>query len=138
MKLLLLIIALANFVCFSTVSPVSADFSKAQEYYLLKDYVKAMEEYKKEDNPKAYYQIGYMYDHGEGVQQDTKEAAQWYTKAAEKGNAKAQYRLGLFYATGTGVDQNQKEAEKWYRKAAGQGFRPAKDALKKLEGSSKQ
>jgi TPR repeat protein len=135
MKSLALTLVVANIICFSYVPTVSADFSKAQEYYLLKDYEKAMEEYKKEDDPRAFYQIGYMYDHGEGVAQDNREAAQWYTKAAEKGHVKAQYRLGLFYATGTGVEQNQKEAEKWYRKAAGQGFRPAKDALKKLEPS---
>jgi|WetSurMetagenome_2_1015567.scaffolds.fasta_scaffold15098_6 uncharacterized protein len=120
---------------FCTVLPVSADFSKAQEYYLLKDYEKAMHEYKNQDDPKSMYQIGYMYDHGEGMPQDNKAAVEWYLKAAEKGHVKAQYRLGLFYATGTGVEKNLKEAEKWYRKAAGQGFRPAKDALKKLEVS---
>lgn len=120
--------------CFCTVVTVQADFSKAQEYYLLKDYERALQEYKKVDDPRSMYQIGYMYDNGEGVPQDTKEAAQWYLKAAEKGHARAQYRMGLFYATGTGVEKNMKEAEKWYRKAAGQGIRPAKDALKKIEG----
>jgi len=118
-----------------SVLPVYADFPKAQEAYLLKDYATAMQEYKKVDDPKAMYQIGYMYDKAEGVAQDNKAAVEWYLKAAEKGHVRAQYRLGLFYATGTGVDKNLKESGKWYRKAAGQGFRPAKDALKKLEVS---
>lgn len=127
------IITLAMTFYFCTVLSVYADLPQAQEAYLLKDYAKAMQEYKKVDDPRAMYQIGYMYDHGEGVPQDNKAAVEWYQKAAEKGHVKAQYRLGLFYATGTGVEKNIKEAEKWYRKSAGQGFRPAKDALKKLE-----
>jgi uncharacterized protein len=135
MKPLTFILAMVNIVVFSFTNPAFAELSKAQEYYLLKDYEKAMQEYKKEDDPRAYYQVGYMYDKGEGVPQDNKSAVEWYLKAAEKGHVKAQYRLGLFYATGTGVEKNLKESEKWYRKAAGQGFRPAKDALKKLEAS---
>jgi TPR repeat protein len=133
MKIGAALIAIVITVCFCAILPASADFAKAQEAYLLKDYATAMQEYKKEDDPRAMYQIGYMYDHGEGVPQDNKSAVEWYLKAAEKGHARSQYRLGLFYATGTGVEKNLKESEKWYRKAAGQGFRPAKDALKKLE-----
>jgi uncharacterized protein len=135
MKFAAALITIVISVCFCNIQQVSADFPKAQEAYLLKDYATAMQEYKKEDDPRAMYQIGYMYDKGEGVPQDNKSAVEWYLKAAEKGHVKAQYRLGLFYATGTGVEKNLKESEKWYRKAAGQGFRPAKDALKKLEVS---
>jgi TPR repeat protein len=31
-----------------------------------------------------------MYDNGEGVTQDYKQAVHWWTKAAEQGNASAQ------------------------------------------------
>lgn len=120
-------------ICIGVALPVWADFDKGQEAYLMKDYAKAMQEYKNDDDPKAMYMVGYMYDHGEGAPQDIKEAAQWYLKAAEKGNAKAQYRLGLLYATGSGVDKDLKEAEKWYKKSSFQGFLPAKEALKRLE-----
>ena len=120
-------------LCIGTALPVWGDFSSGQEAYLLKDYARAMQEYKNDDSAKAYYQIGYMYDHGEGVPQDGKEAAAWYLKAAEKGHVKSQYRLGLMYASGFGVDQDLKEAAKWYKKAAAQGFLPAKEALKKIE-----
>jgi len=120
-------------LCIGAALPVWGDFSRGQEAYLLKDYAKAMQEYKNDDSPKAHYQIGYMYDHGEGVPQDGKEAAVWYLKAAEKGHVKAQYRLGLMYSSGFGVDEDMKESVKWYRKAAGQGFLPAKEALKKIE-----
>ena len=133
MKVGLAIISLSVSLCIGTVLPAMADFAKGQEAYLMKDYVKAMQEYKNDDDPKAMYQVGYMYDHGQGVPQDITEAAKWYLKAAEGGNAKAQYRMGLFYATGTGVDKDVKEAEKWYKKASFQGFPPAKEALKRLQ-----
>ena len=125
-------ISLAIFLCVCKPILVQADFSKGQEAYLLKDYARAMQEYKNDDDPKAMYQVGYMYDHGEGVPQNLNDAAEWYRKAAEKGHVKAQYRLGMLYATGSGVDKDMKEAVKWYKKAAFQGFLPAKEALKRI------
>jgi TPR repeat protein len=38
-----------------------------------------------------------MYDNGEGVLQDDKEAIKWYQKAAEQGHASAQFSLGVMY-----------------------------------------
>jgi uncharacterized protein len=113
--------------------PAWADFAKGQEAYLLKDYAKAIQEYKNDDSPKAMFQLGRMYDHGEGVPQDPKEAAVWYRKAADLGHVRAQYQMGVAYANGFGVDQDMKEAAKWYKKSAGQGFLPAKEALKRIE-----
>jgi TPR repeat protein len=109
-----------------------ANYSLGNEAYLLKNYAKAMKEFKADEDPRSLYQLGFMYDHGEGVTQDGKQAAEWYRKAAEKGNIQAQYRLGVLYANGYGVEQDLKEAAKWYKKAAAQGFPPARDALKKL------
>lgn len=54
-----------------------------------------------------------MYLSGEGVIQDYKEAAKWYTKAAEQGNAKAQFNLALMYANGEGVIQDDVYAHMW-------------------------
>jgi len=73
-------------------------------------------------NASAQYNLGVMYDNGDGVAQfDNKEAVKWYRKAAEQGNASAQFSLGFMYAYGQGVVQDYKEALKWYRKAAKQG-----------------
>lgn len=69
----------------------------------------------------AQYEMGFMYDRGNGVPQDFKEAASWYSKAAEQGNASAQFYLGQMYDLGKGVAQDYKEAAMWYRKAAEQG-----------------
>jgi TPR repeat protein len=69
----------------------------------------------------AQFNLGSMYNKGEGVQQDLKQAAAWYRKAAGQGYAKAQNNLGVMYRNGQGVQQDFKQAAAWYRKAADQG-----------------
>src|SRR5271154_6828431 len=54
-------------------------------------------------DPDAEFDIGYVYETGEGVPQDYAQAAIWYRKAAEQGNANSQYDLALLYNTGQGV-----------------------------------
>jgi TPR repeat protein len=69
----------------------------------------------------AQYNLGNMYYKGKGVQQDFKQAAAWYQKAAEQGFAEAQINLGYMYDEGKGVQQDFKQAAAWYQKAADQG-----------------
>lgn len=70
---------------------------------------------------RAQFELGFMYDRGNGVPQDYKEAASWYRKAAEQGNASAQFYLGQMCDIGKGVAQDYQEAAFWYLKAAEQG-----------------
>lgn len=77
----------------------------------------------------AQYNLGLMYNKGQGVLQDYTEAAKWYRKAAERGLAEAQTNLGIMYKKGQGVLQDYIEAVKWYRKAAVQKYGPAQDNL---------
>ena len=70
-----------------------------------------------------------MYDNGQGVPQDHKEAAKWFRLAAEQGEAQAQKNLGIMYDNGRGVPQDYKEAVKWYRLAAEQGEAQAQKNL---------
>jgi TPR repeat protein len=72
-------------------------------------------------NRTAQYNLGLMYDLGQGVPQNDAEAMRWYLKAAEQGEGSAQTNLGFMYANGKGVPQDYAEAVKWYRKAANQG-----------------
>jgi len=69
----------------------------------------------------AQYNLGLMYDKGEGVPQDYKTAVKWYTLAAEQGFADAQSNLGLMYALGQGVIQDSVYAHMWWNIAASQG-----------------
>jgi TPR repeat protein len=77
----------------------------------------------------AQYNLGNMYDEGQGVQQDFKQAAAWYRKGAAQGFAEARYNLGLMYEQGKGVQQDYKQATTWCRKAAEQGLAQAQCSL---------
>ena len=77
----------------------------------------------------AQFSLGFMYNNGQGVAQDYKEALKWYTKAAEQGIAKAQNNLGVMYVKGQGVAQDYKSAHMWFNIAAANG---ASNALKEL------
>lgn len=70
---------------------------------------------------RAQFELGFMYERGNGVPQDYKESASWYLKAAEQGNASAQFHIGQMFDIGKGVMQDYREAASWYLKAAGQG-----------------
>jgi len=74
--------------------------------------------------------MGYMYEMGQGVDQDYKQAFDWYQKAADQGSRYAENRLGEMYQTGEGVAKNNELAVNWFRKAADQGNL---DAIKKLK-----
>ena len=76
---------------------------------------------------KAQYNLGVIYDKGEGVIQDDKEAVKWTRKAAEQGHAKAQYNLALMYDNGRGVPKDYVMAHMYWNIAAVSGY---KDAIK--------
>lgn len=80
-------------------------------------------------DPEAQHILGFMYDQGDGVPKDYKEAVKWYTKAAKQGHAGAQCNLGMMYHSGQGVLQNYNNAAKWYAKAAARGIPEAQHNL---------
>ena len=61
----------------------------------------------------AQYNLGWMYDEGEGVPQDNIAAVKWYSKAAKQGHAKAQYNLAQMYYRGRLVPQDDMKAYAW-------------------------
>ena len=63
---------------------------------------------------RAQYDLGVMYDEGDGVPENDVEAVRWFRLAAEQGNALAQYNLGLMYANGRGVPQTNLRAYVWF------------------------
>ena len=75
----------------------------------------------KQGNVNAQYNLGVMYENGQGVPKNYKTAVKWYRLAAEQGNAAVQYILGQMYRQGRGVSQDYKTAVKWYKLAAEQG-----------------
>jgi len=101
-------------------------------------------------NKIAQFYLGMMYDNGEGVLEDDKEALKWFRKAAEKGHVKAQYNLGVRYAKGEGVPLDDAPALAWLNIAAANGHETAKkikgiiakkmtaDVISKAEALSKE
>lgn len=69
--------------------------------------------------------LGNMYLHGDGVEENEDQAVFWHRKAAEHGYAESQYQLGDMYRWGMGVTESHEEVLKWFRLAADQGHRMA-------------
>ena len=77
----------------------------------------------------AQYNLGWMYEFGEGVPQDYKEAVRLYSLAANQSDSDARYKLGFMYANGKGVAQDYKEAVRFYGLAVAQGNTNGRAAL---------
>ncbi len=67
---------------------------------------------------RAQTEIAFLYEKGDKVAQDFKEAANWYRRAADQSEANAQWRIAQFYKKGLGVEQNDIEAYFWELLAA--------------------
>ena len=76
---------------------------------------------REQGDAEAQFNLGMVYQHGNGVPQDSKTAVKWHTLAAEQGHAGAQVNLGQMYYNGDGVTLNYKTALKWYGLAAEKG-----------------
>ena len=85
-----------------------------------------------EGNPVAQYNLGDIYDNGQGVPKDSAAAFKWFHKAADQGHIEAQAILGRMYIRGEGVAKAPAEAAKWSRKAAEQGHPYAQCNLAEL------
>ncbi len=73
-------------------APAWADFEAGMEAYDRGDYATALKEWRplaEQGDANAQFNLGSMYEYGEGVPQDDKEAARWFRLAAEQGYAKA-------------------------------------------------
>lgn len=92
------------------------------------DYIKAVYWYQKsayQGNADAQSSLGFMYQHGYGVANDSQKAFYWYQKAADQGDANAQNALAnVFNKAG-----NYKNAFYWYQKSAYQGNSDAQSSL---------
>lgn len=70
----------------------------------------------------AQVDMGNSYAQGKGVQQDYRQAAEWYQKAADKGDIGGEVHLAaLFRDGGKNFPRDMAQAAAWYQKAADQG-----------------
>jgi hypothetical protein len=88
------------------------------------DLVSTLHQRAKSKDAEAQVQLGRLYDEGDGILQDSKEAAKWYAQAAHAGNLEAKYLYALALMEGRGVVQDYQAAFTWLE-AAAKGGHPA-------------
>ncbi|HWN96809.1 MAG TPA: tetratricopeptide repeat protein [Methylomirabilota bacterium] len=106
------------------------------------DYVQAAQWYFKaadQNHRLAQFNLGQMFAHGQGVEQNDSMAAMWIRRAANGGDPGAQFdlgdRLGRASVRGSGTEARELriEAYKWFKLAAAQGYR---DALNRSDSAT--
>ncbi|WP_295956355.1 tetratricopeptide repeat protein [Rhodoferax sp.] len=107
-----------------------AAYDKAEYTTALKELASLAEK----GNAQAQYRLGKIFNLGQGVPPDKKEAAKWFHLAAQQGLAAAQGALGYLCLVGEGVSQNSDLALEWTRKAAQQGDATAQFNLSVMYG----
>src|SRR5690625_7980969 len=114
--LMIFIGCLAGSGCASTGSPSPTPqaktanssaslFQSAASAYERKNYpvaLKILTELAEQGDAKAQFNLGVMYDNGEGGTKDASQAVTWYRKAAEQGEAAAQLNRAVVCAHGAG------------------------------------
>ncbi len=81
---------------------------------------------------RAAFELGLLYDLGEGVGQDAAAAYTWYRRAAESGYVLGEFNLAVMFDSGTGTTRNPTEAALWYARAAAHGYARAEYNLAQL------
>ena len=113
------------------LSASACEDRRADKAYVRGDYEKArtdIEFLAHGGEPRAQYDLGLMYDQGQGVQQSDAKAMEWYERAARQGEPRAQYNLGLMYLNGQGVPPDVVQAYYWISLSANRGNVHARDA----------
>jgi TPR repeat protein len=65
-----------------------------------------------EGDTDAQANLGFMYQNGQGIPQDDKQAVAWYRKAADQGSAYGQTNLGFMYESGRGARRRFRPASR--------------------------
>ncbi len=117
---------------------IEAEFVLASLYErgagVAKDEAQAMALYRKAaaaGHVRAMHNLGVLLS-AHASPQDYREAALWFSQAAEAGFADSQYNLALLYERGLGLEQDLSRAYYWYEAAAKAGDKEATRAAGRL------
>jgi TPR repeat protein len=80
-------------------------------------------------NPRAWFELGHMYESGRGLPQDRAKAAQLYERAAACGVGEAELHLAIFHQEGVVYPKSYADAKALYQSAADHGSAEAADHL---------
>lgn len=127
------------FLSLASAAPVLAGPGEdADAAYARGDHAGAMKIYRElaaQGVAPAQFNLGVMYDFGQGVAKDPVEAVRWYRAAAVQGHGGAQFNLAGMYFDGLGVAQDPVRSYAWFALAAAAGAPGAsrnRSALAKL------
>jgi hypothetical protein len=73
----------------------------------------------------AGYYLGFLYQHGLGVKQDSNLAKHYYRLGAENGIADSAFNIAYMYLIGCGIHRDVEAALKWFQVAAEQEHKDA-------------
>jgi len=136
LKGFLLCVSLVIFGCGNQEQNDTASYKQGVDAYTAGNYSVALEKFRplaEKGNVGAQFNLGLMYQQGQGVEQNNAEAGGWFLKAAEQGHVEAQQNLGLRFAKGLGVERDWVQADKWFTIAAASGKETAINNKKVIE-----
>ena len=109
-------------------SVVAASFEDAAAAYQRADYTRAMriwQELGEAGDVRAIYNLGVLFDMGQGVISDPARAATYFHNSAQAGHVRAMSNYGRLLEQGRGVPKNEEQAAYWFTKAAEAGLSEA-------------
>jgi len=89
-----------------------AQYEEAREIWLM---------LAEENNTSALINLANLYEQGQGVEPNLKQAVVYLQKAADLNDTRGQYQLAMMYEKGRGVERDLHQAAYWFEKAAEQG-----------------
>lgn len=107
---------LLGLMALTAVPASAAPFDDGIDAYYQNDFAKALRLWlplAEDGNANAQNNLGAMYENGQGVAADMKEAARWYRRAAEQAHTDGQMNLGRLYTTGQGIPEDLVRAHMW-------------------------
>lgn len=105
------------FVLFIILMLPVAGFAYQDDYVWQEKFKQALPKAEAGD-AEAQFDVGNMYEKGNGVAKDEANAFEWYVKAAKQNHDKAAFEVGFAYLRGVGVSQDYDKAMKWLSNAA--------------------
>ncbi len=117
-------IALAAILAVVAAAVPAADLSDGLQAHREGNYILALDIFRElalNGDATAEFWIGDMYSRGEGVNQDFRQAFDWYLRAATRDEPRAQLAVAEAYDRGRGVAKDGKRAATWYLTAAEHG-----------------
>lgn len=83
-------------------------------------------------NPTYLRKIGYFFEKGLGVEEDTEKAFEYYLKSARLGDYISQYNIAICYLNGVGVEKDVSKAFNFTYQSAVQNYEKAQILLANL------